>query len=1014
MKFFQQILLPFGIWLLPFSQAIVFAQSYYFEQYSVVDGLPQSQVYAIHQDSKGYLWIGTYGGGLARYNGIGFTNYAELQGLSGNYIQSITEGKNGDIWIGTNKGISRFDGQDFHSIYTPDQKPVIVYDLAIDQSGTIWAATGQGPYYVDGDSLLLRSPMAQAIKGRLYAASLDQEGQLWMGGETGLYKWLANEKKWILDWQNKGEVLDLSLQKDGTLWAAIFGYGLLKQTNDSWQKINIPPFANNQLETIWPAPDGRLWIGTQEYGVFILESGADQNNHSAPFSIASLSEADGLCDNGVKIITNDRWGNVWIGTSGGGLCKYGGQEFKHYTAADGLIGQHIYSLEQDSSGGMWVSAEDKGISFFDGNNFSHFGQDSGFADVKCRSIHQSASGQLWIGTDGEGLGTFYFTKDSIPKRIFKTLKTNDGLKSDFIKDITSNAPGEVWIASVRGGISKVSYTDSLTGAFQIKNFGQREGLDAATVQSLLFDDWGRLWFGTKGRGIGHLFKGQVQMLEPSSNANNISVRCLAADGKGFLWCGTEDRGIGRARIYGETPPVFTFFDEKDALRPSSNNIYLLQFDELGYLWAGSNRGVDRMTLDASGNILEIQHYGYAEGFRGIETCQQASLVDEQGSLWFGTMNGLMKYRPLEDTAQIIKPTIHFTEVNLFYESLADTEYGHYYDKDTGIKKNAIFPYNKNHLGFSFFANNFPNPERVTYTWQLLGMEESWSPFTNRNEVSYSNLPPGEYTFRVRAKNEQDIVGDAIATSFTIEPPFWETWLFRFSAIAILVFLIGLLFWYRIRQVRKKAAQEKAQLEMENHLLQLEQKARQLQMNPHFIFNALNSIQSLVSRKDFDGSRSYILKFGKLMRAVLDNSRQATIPLEKEIDTLKKYLEMEQFCRDDKFEFTIETSQINNDDLMIPPMLLQPFIENAILHGVAPLKDRKGLITIKMEEYAARLKISIVDNGVGLNKSPEIGVEKKRSSAGIAVTKERIRILNGKMSIEPGAQHGTVVEVFIPI
>ena len=1013
-KIHHKGIVVFGLFCLFFQSIDGVSQSYYFQQYSVGEGLPQSQVYALHQDGKGYLWLGTQGGGLARFDGSIFTNFTEQDGLADNYINAIIESRDGQLWIGSNRGVNLYDGTGFQSFIPHSKKSDAIQDLAIDRNGRLWAATLGGIYFLGEDSVLQKERKSNIAFGRMYAALLDSQGRLWMAGEKGIFQFNENTEKWIKKWSDHAEVLDLAETTDGQIWAAAFNYGLVKFNGRTWgleADTNLPSV---RLQCLWPGQDGQLWVGTQTVGVFIFEKNLNIKTGVFEQHISKLNTSDGLCNNSIRAITNDRWGNVWLGTSGSGVCKYGGQEFEHITRQDGLKSDFVYALSTDTSGSLWLSAGEMGLSFFNGKNFTHFGRDSGFMNVKCRAIHQDQNGQVWFGTERWGLATFFFTNDSIPKRKFAFFDREDnGLAGNYIRDITSNTKNEIWLAMTDGGLSHLTYFNSVTGKISIKNYGTGEGLSDPNAHAIHFDKWGRLWVGTRNKGLGFVFKERVEMLGPVSKASNIFVRCMAEDGKGNLWIGTDDRGIGVAAIYSDTMPVFKFFAKKDGL--ASANIYLLQLDEFGQLWVGTDRGVDKLTLDASGNILNVENYGFAEGFKGVETCQQASVLDKEGNLWFGTVNGLMRYRPQQDTGKIVKPQVHFTSINLFYEPLAKTTFGQLFDKNTGIKKGAVFPYNKNHLGFEFFAPNFPNPEKTFYSWQLIGSEENWSPFSKRNEVSYSNLPPGEYIFKVRAKNEKDVIGDVLETDFIIEPPFWQTWWFRVSAGSFLILLISTLFWLRIRQVRKSAAQEKAQLEMQNHLLQLEQKARQLQMNPHFIFNALNSIQSLVARKDFDGSRGYILKFGKLMRAVLDNSRQALIPLEKEIDTLQKYLEMEQFCRDGNFDFIINTNHLESDDLQIPPMLLQPFVENAILHGVAPLKDRRGMIEINFSENGNKLQVEIKDNGVGINKSPDVGQEeKKRSSAGIAVTRERLAILNGSLSFKNNNGNGTLVSLNVPL
>jgi hypothetical protein len=345
-----------------------------------------------------------------------------------------------------------------------------------------------------------------------------------------------------------------------------------------------------------------------------------------------------------------------------------------------------------------------------------------------------------------------------------------------------------------------------------------------------------------------------------------------------------------------------------------------------------------------------------------------------------------------------------TGVRLFYEPLENSSMAKWSANWGGLADGAVFPYNQNHLGFEFFATDFANQERVMYAWQLVGQETEWSPYSNRTEVSYANLPPGDYQFRLRARNEDGVTSKPMQVSFTIQPPFWATWWFQLTMLGGLSLLVFGVFKWRIRQVKQKAALEREQLELQNRLLTLEQKSRQLQMNPHFIFNALNSIQSLVSAGNMDTARQYILKFGRLMRAVLDNSRQPLIPLEKEVETLRLYLEMEQFCREGKFDFELDTSGVESPDLQMPPMLLQPFVENAILHGIGPLSGKKGMIRLHFTENENVLEVAILDNGIGIEQSQarKAGHEPERQSVGIAVTRERLELMKNEAGFSENA------------
>jgi len=260
------------------------------------------------------------------------------------------------------------------------------------------------------------------------------------------------------------------------------------------------------------------------------------------------------------------------------------------------------------------------------------------------------------------------------------------------------------------------------------------------------------------------------------------------------------------------------------------------------------------------------------------------------NLWFGTMNGLTKYNPSSATNNPIPPIVNITAVNLNYEPLSQTEFKKWANPRGGILPGLELPHDQNDLEFEFQGINLSNPEKVLYQWKLEGANNDWTPLRAKNTADFNNLPPNNYTFSLRAFNEDGVANETpFEMSFTILPPFWQTWWFRLVSILLGVFLIGYFIRFRINQVRQKAAREKEKLEMEKNLLSLEQKALQLQMNPHFIFNALNSIQSLISQKNEKKARYQLAKFSKLMRSILENSRSQFITLEDEIQTLQNLI-----------------------------------------------------------------------------------------------------------------------------
>lgn len=447
----------------------------------------------------------------------------------------------------------------------------------------------------------------------------------------------------------------------------------------------------------------------------------------------------------------------------------------------------------------------------------------------------------------------------------------------------------------------------------------------------------------------------------------------------------------------------TFNFKKLLVQPNltSDNVYLLGFDQEENLYVGSEVGIDKIGLDAERNFKTIKYFGQSEGFVGIETCQNAVLCDAERNMWFGTINGLTKYNPKRERSNPIPPKILLTETRLFYEPLSQTKYKDSLTKEGVFKAGFAFPYQENNLGFEFVGINQSNPKKVRYQWQLKGFEKERSPFSTNTNATYANLPAGDYTFKVWAENEDGVICDVPAqTSFTILKPFWQEWWFVTSILGGILAIIALIFRVRINQIRARAQAERARLEMENNMLQLEQKALQLQMNPHFIFNALASIQSLISKQDHKTARYYLAKFGKLMRAILENSRSEKISLAEETELLENYLALERFSRGNSFDYNINIADnCAPEDMEIPPMLLQPFVENAIIHGVTN-SDKRGMIKLHFSQPNGQLRSEIEDNGIGRERAAQIknSFDKTHKSVSLEVTRERLEMLHpGKRS-----------------
>lgn len=961
---------------------LTIAQQYNFHNYSVKEGVAQSQVFSLLQDHRGYLWMGTRGGGLTRFDGTEFKTFSIKDGLSNNYVSCIKEDTAHNLWIGTNNGLSEYNGIHFKNYYPlGNSVQCSVQDIAFDHKGRKWLATNEGVFLQDGKTFIPVTRLLNEKNTIINTIHVDREGTTWYGNSDGLYRIRESKGSYSVTKYDKtmgfmnNSITCINEDPKGQLWIGTYGDGAYVYDGKKFSRIDLQLelYKQTVLDIYFDNRDN-AWLSTLSHGV------AQYSTVSKSFSW--LTEQEGLSNNHVRSTLQDQSGNYWFGTSGGGVCNYFGKQFTVYDKSSGLAGNFIYSIFRDSRKRLWIGTSDKGLSLLDSSKFFNYNKSNGFENVKVKAIAEDNRGILYFGTDGQGV----YSYDGI------SFKPIEELSKKYIRAIIKDKEETLWIATAGTGLYRLETQDSKVS---LTNYTVKEGLLHNRLTSLLYDRSGRLWYGTENNGIGCLVNGMIQKrsVTTKEGLRSNAIRCMTEDNSGYLWLGTAGDGIASMPLYQGDLKVRTY-DHTNGL--SSSNIYLICSDSRNHIFTGTETGLDDIYLDKDRKPTDIKHYSKGEGFTGIETCQNAVFTDPDGTIWFGTINGLTKYNPANLVKNEHEPVTTITNVKLFYEPIANTSFKAKVG-DWNTISSLDLPHDQNHLTFDFLAINFSNPEAVKYQWMLKGFDKDWSPVSTQHTFSYPNLNPGNYTFMVKACNEDGVWNKhPTQLSFHISPPFWLRWWFITLSIILIGSVVIIVFKWRVNRVKLKAAEEQKKTQMEKDIVELEQKALRLQMNPHFIFNALNSIQSQIGTDNEQAARYYLAKFSRLMRQILDNSRQASITLDEEIHTLENYLLIEKFCNGDRFDYTITVDpDLEKDYIKIPPMLLQPFIENAIKHGLKYINETRGLIEVSFSEKNNLLECSVTDNGIGRVKAEEFNKSSKETyhkSTALLVTKERLDLL----------------------
>ena len=1008
-------------WMLLMALFPIFgmAQQYNFRNLTVEDGVAQSQVYSLLQDHRGYLWMGTRGGGISRFDGRNFKTFTEKDGLINSYVYKIKEDQFHQLWITTNNGLSKYNGRTFTNFKpTGTTEQVAIYDIAFDATTRKWLATSKGLFIFENGKFTSISAQLQLPKTTVNTVLIDKQSRIWFGTGKGLFRLETVNGKWQLTTLSKesrylaNAINSLTEDSKGNIWIGTYGDGAYFYDDFHYSRLDL----HHELYTrtvldIYCDRSDNVWFATLNHGVI------QYTTTTKVFS--SLTENEGLSNNHVRSILQDNAGSLWFGTSGGGICNYVGKQFTTYNKSSGLGGNYIYSIFRDQQQRLWIGTSQKGLSLYSNGRFSTFSAQNGFADVKVKAIAEGNDGWLYFGTDGQGVYGYDGNQFRLIPRTEKF----------YVRGMQKDQNGAIWIATAGSGLLKITPNGSVNPTIFSLTVGK--GLLENRLTCLHVDKQNRVWYGTENKGIG-----RVDNSIPTPTTTGInrglrsnSIRSIIEDKSGFLWIGTAGAGIVGIDLYHPTHQTIQY-DHTDGL--TSSNIYLLTLDRSNNLIVGSETGLDYLYLNKNRKIISIKHLGKGEGFTGVETCQNAVFNDSDGTIWFGTINGLSRYNPSNSVKNTHEPITSFMDVKLFYESLSKTPYKSAIG-DWNTVRELWLPYDQNHLSFDFLAINFSNPEAVRYKWKLAGFDKRWSPPSTEQRIVYSNISPGDYTFLVKACNEDGIWNEQpITIAIHIAAPFWQQWWFIGLIVLLIIGGIVGLFKWQTNRIRTKSQALQHRFQLEKELVELEQKALRLQMNPHFIFNALNSIQSQIGTGNEQEARYYLAKFSRLMRQILDNSRNTLISLEEEISTLENYLLIEQFCTGNRFDYTITLDEsLEKDYIKIPPMLLQPFVENAIKHGFRfnEVHDpaKRGVIQIHFADRFNLLECTVTDNGIGRKQANILNEKSNESyhqSTALRVTQERLDLQQGDHTIElleiidladeKGNALGTKVVVRIPI
>jgi ligand-binding sensor domain-containing protein/anti-sigma regulatory factor (Ser/Thr protein kinase) len=999
----------------------------YFIQSNESTGLSDNRVTCFFKDKTGYMWIGTENG-LNRFDGANYMLYRpssnKKKHLSNAFITSVAQDTKENMWVSTTRGLNRVDAAtDTTEIFLPDNKKEanslptdLIWDVHPANDTSVWIATDAKPFvkynpvtkrffYYDFKQYLLNNKIEFTKRYHaIFKIQPVSATELLLGTTDGIFSFNTTTGSFRMVY---GTALDnITLFHYNQITKQLYcadEHSMLYVYNVTTGKTTCIPTGAllNQNKPFLPyaIPSNAILVPSPD-GLALLSSSTEIISYSSnkegvlPF----------LSNNQISAVYKDRNNITWLGTSNG-LASFVPQLNNHLHVSfpsdlkyDAEFPVQNFLFQQKQNAWLVVSFRDNKLWVVNNSTGEkkELIRPISYQRDTCSALYSRHPDTIYFLCTGSLLTW-------LPKSNQWNKINLDSQKSIAITCMDIDGDGNYWIGTKRRGLLVYNPATKKIWLPDSKTF------DPNIIPALKYDPKNNyMWIATHNSGL-HKYSFaekkfiRIRRYDDSPTALHSSIiNALALDGKNNIWCATTEGGLAKYSIAQAPGKGVTNYERESGL-PENN--------------------VNSVTVDGQDNI----YFSTAKGIGFIPADGKLKLLynNENGLPYSKFQMGLL-HLPGNLLATIVENNLFcFDTKAMLLSQNEEIMINHIQLHDSvsiALHQTPSFRYHQNTIRFDFVLPDFVAPAAIDYYYKLEGYEKEWFANGKLKTVRYSSLPPGTYTFYVKAKKGNGEFHSQLAEwKFKILPPFWQTWWFRFLALLAILTVAFLLIKRRMNALKAKAL-------LKQQYTELEIKALRSQMNPHFIFNSLNSISMLVAGKQNEMGLEYLNKFSKLLRLVLDESENNFISLKDEIKILELYLQMEQLRFGDSFAYTIHVEEgLDEEETMLPSFIIQPIAENAIWHGLMHKQGNKRLI-IEFHQRNNTLQCIIKDNGIGIEAAKKMkeqrlnGVEQK--SKGLQIVKDRIKILGEQSGIhtrflmedmknETGLITGTKVTLEIP-
>lgn len=1026
----------------------LWGKNIYFEVWNQADGLLGDRVKALIQDKNGFMWIGT-DDGVQRFDGYGFTEFVHdpdnpAHSINASEVLNFAIDSAGGLWVCQRTGltwIQRETGQIESMSETVDrglQKEFyyFLHRVFVDGAGRLWVASGSGLWRCFPESGTVKKMLGYEVHPdpakqhelrrrkevievgdcmiTINNLGIDALNSLCRIGGVSEFK--SSQLADVL-----GNIGTIFYDGDNTIWFSVWGlrnkmgktvsgkqvfrYFMDGNRIQHYDAIDVYASIANPPATVFAIhkdQNGNIWFATGGAGLIC------QTRSGAIFHYKyEVDNPHGLPSNMVLCIYEDRQGNLWFGTDKG-LCRVRRfSQHLHTIEPTGTSPNQILCMEELPDGRIAMGTHSDGLRVLDSTMHltNHF-PDRFRNGIRTRiwSILFCGQEQILMSTDtGLYVADLNLNKlTRLPSRDSPTLQFND---------LAYDHEGRIWGAEYHGQLVEIDMQKGVIQQFPLphNNTGQK-----ANVSRLQIDAAGKIWVAAKGQGF-HVFdpaskKFTDAYLQDAKAPNSM----ISSEIDDFRFHGDSLYAITHQGLFilDIARRQYINFNQRNGL--ASNKCYGLVENAQGtFFWVYTQNGFSR--YDPSTH--KFLNFTYRDGLTVPKLDQGAFIKLRSGNILFGGNGRLYRLDPNDFFTALPGFPLQFTTASI---------YGHPVSIDSVQRDHAgvfFVSHHTNLFHLSFVSPTYEYRHQIQYQYRLEGWDAAWIDANESRSATYSGVDGGKYEFQVRCS---DVFGnwreDVLRLPVLISTPFWQQLWVQISGIVLIVMMVFGIVVVRIRSIRRS---EHEQRRIQGEIYELERQALTLQMNPHFIFNCMNSVNRYVLENDSEKASRFLTRFAKLIRITLENSRLSLVSLAEEVEALTVYLDLEAMRLKGRFTHTCALApSVDAARIVLPPMLLQPFVENAVWHGMGE-KEGQGNIRLGFEIVEQSLVFVVEDDGMGRQRGTTAGEASKHQSIGTKVTARRLELLagytnaSGEVTTEDlldahGLPAGTRVTVRIPL